>query len=237
MSDQIYFEALQTVQQRLNKPRNLTIHTLLFSFGVPVVGVLIAMPTRGSYMLDGRFYWVAIVWSLVLLGHGIFNYLRSGAWARHREQVIRTALLELALAYDLSTDELIELHKQLEDDIREQSKLTNKVMLAASSHAILWWGALVFSTLIMWLAQTFNAVPGVGLMQQAPIFGSLLIGIIFSVSLALGLRQREKESLRDARVRALYTLKKAKRSERLAIDDEGEITLPDESALKTKSNG
>lgn len=235
MSDTLFYEALQTIQQKLSKPRDLIIHTLLFSFVAPITAILNTLPYVAN-QIDGKVYWGIFFWCLALVGHGVFSYLRSGAWKSHREQTIRYTLLEMAHTYDLSTEELVELHQQLDDEVRRRAAIIRKPMAGIIGHSLLWQGMLL---LMLPLSRNeAYAEMTLSLIQTMPVIGSLLIGMVLAVVLGLGLFKREGAVRRDDHLHALYASKVEKRkrnsTERLMIDDEGEIVLDDELAIQRK---
>jgi hypothetical protein len=224
MSEQIHFDASERIRRRLSKPSFLTAHTLAF-------GVIVVLACWSNlityYMVDNVTSWSAGVWALLLLAHAAFAYRRSGASKNHRDQVIQEELLRYD--DDISTDELVEAHERLSDEVRERVKPLYWTLAVVVAFTALWQlmpiGALLLDS---WFGGYVEARYSTVLSKYIPLVGTIFLTIGLA-GVQFLLHRTDDNELRTAYLRALYTTKAEKRkrlaTERLTIDDEGEIVL------------
>lgn len=224
MSEQIHFDASERIRRRLSKPSFLTAHTLAF-------GVIVVLACWSNlityYFVDDVTSWSAGLWALLLVAHAAFAYRRSGASKNHRDQVIQEELLRYD--DDISTDELVEAHERLSDEVRERVKPLYWTLAAVVAFTALWQlmpiGALLLDG---WFGGYAEARYFTVLSKYMPLVGTLFMTVGLA-GVQLLLRRKEDSELRTAYLRALYITKAQKRkrlaTERLTIDDEGEIVL------------
>jgi hypothetical protein len=237
MTDPIYADALERIERRLSNPRDLAIHAILLS----TVATIAALSNIFTYrMIDNGTYWGIYLWIWVLAAHGFFHYRRSGLSKNAREEAIQAELLRLAAEYDLSVEELVDMHARLAEDVTRRATPLRWTLATIAGYHASWQSVLFIGLLINGLGGYYLTQIDVFMssLQTAPFVGTTILGFVQLVALFFGRRTSEDTELRNAYLRALYNtkLEKSKRQavERLSIDDEGEIVLPDESPLKTK---
>lgn len=236
MSDQHYFTLLDRIESRLSKPTLLHGHAVIFG----VVSTVLGMATAATsiYGLIDSFVYVGVMgWCFVLSAHAAWTYLRSGAWHDQREKVIRETLLNYADEYEQSADEMVDLHERLSQEIQQGATGMKLVTGAIAGSVGLWFGMFVLALLLS-LTQSLEGGTLFVILQGIPMLGTLLLTLVLTLS-PLFMQRKSNDALREARLRAIYgekaTKSKRKFSERLAIDDEGELILPEDGAFKAKN--
>jgi hypothetical protein len=238
MSDEIYAEALENIQHRLGQARIPAIHTVLFGVVASISGILQPLLV-GIGVRDGVVYWGIFFWSIVVFIHNLPAYRRSGERKDRRELIIQQELLKLAHAYDLSTDELVDLHERLSDDVSQRAAPFTPLIFAAGGYFALWVGMMV-AGLTLYLNITSMPREFITIMLQGvPLTGTVIITCALVLTL-IRLKGEETPDVWVAHLRTIYSKKTEKRkhaaSTRLAIDDEGELVLnemqPQEQAIQ-----
>jgi hypothetical protein len=229
MTDSIYADALERVERRLSRPRDLALHAILFS-AVTTVATLSNLVTYA--MIPDATYIGIYFWCMVLAAHGFIDYRRSGLSKNAREQAVQEELLRLAAEYDLSVEELVDLHARLAEDVAERATPLRATLATIVGYETLWGGWLMTGLLLATLNgyYMFQLNPFMVALQMAPFVGTTILGFVQLVTMFFGRRPAsEDDELRNAYLRALYNtkLEKSKRqaTQRLAIDDEGEIII------------
>jgi hypothetical protein len=226
MTDSIYADALERIERRLSKPRDLALHSIFFS-AVTIIAVISNLTTYN--FVDGKTYWGVYFWCLALAAHGFFHYRRSGLSKNAREEAIQTELLSLAAEYDLSIEELIDLHARLADDVARRAVPLRWTLGTIVGYQALWqgllWSGLLVSTFFDYVTPGYMTP-----LQITAYGGTMILGFVQIVVMFLSRRTAsEDDELRNAYLRALYNtkLEKSKRqaTQRMAVDDEGEIVL------------
>lgn len=140
-----YLELRRRVEKRLMPSFWLLIHTALFALWTPI---WLAIYTDRTSARDGfvsqPMAQFMMVWSIVLLAHGLWTWLRSGAWAGARSRAIEREMRDVALDdtfFAQDERDLFRLHGMLDEDIR--SRANNVLVLVAFTfiNAINWIGS------------------------------------------------------------------------------------------------
>lgn len=157
MSDRAYFILRNRIANRLEKPRNLISHIALFTAYTVIFGTM-SMVVRGQGMMDGIFYWSIFGWSVLVGMHTIHAYLRSGAWAATRDRLINEEILEAADEFDLSSEEMIDLHERLAESIQQDknSRIFNQLAAVGGGNFGIWNVSLVLLFILQRLLVGFN---------------------------------------------------------------------------------
>lgn len=217
MNDYLYEKVSKRVERRLSTSATLVVlNTLLFSLFTVPVG-LWSKFTHGSGTIDGRVYWVIVLWSIGLFMQTAFTYARSGARRKTREKIIQEEVLDAGDIYNLSPDEMIDLHLRQSSAVQIRTKPLHRVMQIAVGNVVLWPGVLIAAYIL------FNMTHIVSDAYFSLFFNTLLVlALIGSLVLGLMLPVRElwskKEDVHD-NLRAIYGYKR-KRGETLELHDE-----------------
>jgi hypothetical protein len=239
MSEQHYFTLLDRIESRLSKPTLLHGHAVIFG----VVSTVLGMATAATsiYGLIDSYVYVGVMgWCFLLSAHAAWTYFRSGAWQDKRESVIRETLLNYADDYEQSADEMVDLHERLNQEIQQGALRTKLVTGAIAGSVGLWFGMFALALLLS-STQSLEGGTLFVILQGIPMLGTLLLTLVLALSPFFMRRGQNSDALREARLRSIYGEKAAKHkrkfSERLAIDDEGELILPEDAPLKAKTDG
>ncbi len=216
-------------------PRFATLHGLLFTLSVMFFGLLNILFYSGSGF-PGLLYLMLLVWSVPLALHTTFAFWQSGAWRGRRARLVRDEVLDAGETYDLSTDEMIDLHLRVDSAIRSQSQPFNRILLHGLGHVVLWPGSLagVLFLNIFGLGYWFASFPNVLALLMV---GTLSLGLLLPLGqlryLLPGGAPVRDQYRRDAHLREMYTHKRKRHlseaQQRLAdVYDQDEPLQPDE---------
>jgi hypothetical protein len=208
MNDELYKKLRRRAEYRLAKaPRYATVNALLFSiFGI-IVGGFTYFTTFdsmwGRWMNEFSFLaMLAVVgWAgLTVLYTGAL-FFQSGAWARRRENLIQTEILDVMKNYDLDEDDWIELHLALSKDIDERARPFRRLVYHAGINAVTWIGGLGG----LWTLLFLFGVPS---FDYSMLYIALLPVITFASIFVLPIRQIfQKPEQNVEHLRALYSTK------------------------------
>ncbi|MFN8375468.1 MAG: 2TM domain-containing protein [Anaerolineae bacterium] len=234
MHNPLYDEALRRVERRLSHPIRLSAHAILFS----VVSVIAAFSnlTSYAYIPDGS-YWGLYFWGLALVAHGVYAYRRSGLSKSRREQVIQEELLAMSAAYDLTLEEMVDLHDELAREAAVRAVPLRWTLGTIAGYQAVWQG-FIGAGLLSTMMGGYLTNDFVEMLRTAPFVGAGVLGFVLLLVTIWGRRSGEDSDVRSAYLHAVYStkLEKAKRaaSQRLAVDDEGEIILQDAGEMRRK---
>jgi uncharacterized membrane protein len=237
MSENLYPEIRERVERRLSKPRIVTLHSVAFGAFALLSGVVSLNLLNSG--IASIYHFIIAVWSVILAAHVGLAYLRSGAWAGAREKALAEEVQAAGEIDDLSSDEMIDLHQRLSQDIKTDSQTFSALLLFGVGSAVLWAGILA-------TAMIFGPV---GSLTPGELRFVLIFSMLGTLVLGLGLPytqfMRNQGKYKD--LRALYGEHKPKRrttvyapSTHLTIrrvDDEGERSTDDEGERSTDDEG
>lgn len=163
-----YLELRRRVEKRLTSGNRLFLHIVLFGLGATIAGVagFNAIYTPGEYFfIDAHIgYWVS-AWSALLLAHGLWTYVRSGASSGRRDHIIESEMRERLQAHDMYLSDhpkdLFRLHGILNDDIKSRSHLPMILLFYIFLNALLWlpWAITDARTSFAWQISPMLIVP------------------------------------------------------------------------------
>lgn len=140
-----YLEIRRRIERRLMPMSWLGLHILLF---VAVDIFALSSYTRhpsGMTFASLSMAQVMLVWSVVLLAHGVWSLVRSGAWTNRRSRVIEQEMRERFEQADtyLVQDERdwFRIHGLLENDVRARSSAAQWLTLFTVINALNWIGS------------------------------------------------------------------------------------------------
>lgn len=179
MLDDLYFILRDRIEGRLTRPRLLTLHALLFTLFAVVAGFTTSS-LSGNGMMNGLVYWIIFFWTVILGAHTLYTFLRSGAWSGTRETAIPNEVLDAGSQNDLSQEEMIALHRQLSDDIRQRSGVFYRLAAISAGNLLLWPGilvALLISQRVFGDSEGLFSTFNIGAMWFS-LLGSLVLGLL-----------------------------------------------------------
>jgi hypothetical protein len=233
MLDNLNLKIRARVERRLSKPRWVILNALLFTLFTVIIGTFSAL-THPYGAMNGVVYFVIFFWTLVLLAHAGLTYWNSGARHGRREKLVQEEVLDAGETYDLSEEEMIDLHQRVSEDLRARSTTFNRLLLNAAGNVAAWPGMML---ILLAIQQTINvsyglseisdygAVVRVGMLLS--LAGTFALGFLLPVRQLLGSRQ--SDHMND--LRAIYggrerkTKREAAESRLVGIDDEGELIV------------
>ncbi len=228
MDADIYNKILIRVERRLNtSPRFVILNALLLTIFSTVFGFYSVL-TRVSYdngtgAIDGTVYWAIFLWSIVVLGHASFAYLKSGAWQNSREKYIQEEILDLDDIFDLDEDDMIRLHLEVSAEIQQRSNIFKRLLLTSIGYAAMWPGMLIVM-LFLRFSPDFGNLFHTGLLFS--LVGTLLFGLTLPVRQILNRTQNQVESLNW-----VYSSKRKRKHGQVEIVDENSGMIGDDGEL------
>ncbi len=122
-------------------PRFATLHAVLFTLSGALFGLINLMYFSGSGF-PSLLYILMVLWSIPLAMHSLFAFWQSGAWRGRRSRLVHQEVLDAGETYDLSTDEMIDLHLRVDEAIRKQSEPFARVLTNGLGNLLLWPGSI-----------------------------------------------------------------------------------------------
>jgi hypothetical protein len=234
MSDQQYYRLLERIERRLSKPTSLRAHAIIFGLVSTIFGAITAA-TSPFGLIDSYVYVGIMAWCFLLSAHTVWTYARSGAWHGTREKMIRETLLDFADDYELSADEMVDLHERLSHEVSQNALPIKWVSGTVGAQIGLWFGMFGVAFMLS-LVRPIVRESLFPILQGLPMFGTLLLTLGLIASPFLSPRKQNDAAMRSAHLHAVYSEKAAKRkrefNDRLAIDDEGEIVFEEAGQRK-----
>lgn len=238
--DDIRDKVQQRVERHLARsPLFATLNALLFTLFTATFGFFSALTHPGG-AIDGVIYWTIFFWSILVAIHSIIAFQQSGAWHRRRTRLIQDEVTDAGDTYQLTTDEMIELHLQTEEDIRKDASPFHMVLLNGVGNFALWPGGLVAMLIVQRFSNQFGSgfTPldfRTGLMVM--LIGTLALGFLLPLRELLlllpGSELQRHQHDKTATLRALYGYKRKRHlsesEERLSdAAAEGDLIEPDD---------
>jgi hypothetical protein len=223
MPENPYFYVRSAVERRLSKPYAAMRHIALFTVCAFIGGVITLLRIDNpAGFVDGGIWFFTALWSIVLGAHVGRAYLRSGTWTNTRETVLEEEMLKAQEIYNLSADDMIDLHQRISEEVAQRTKpVFNPLALVAGVDMVLWLGMLF---LVMIVSRVLGeAVAVFSYVQFISLVGTLAIGLTLPFNKAL----RQPRTVDD--LRAVYgSGGKRKRQPEdyesdVIVDDAGEL--------------
>jgi hypothetical protein len=232
MSDRVYSILRNRIEHHLEKPRNLIPHMVIFTIYTMVFGLIgfVADP-RVQGLVQSPLYLAIFIGSLLVAFHTNYVYSRSGAWKKVRDKAIRKEIVEASDEFSLVEAEMVDLHQRLSDDIRERSKIFNKLAGIAGGYVFLWQGSLVL--LFLFARLPFNFPPGFYTAWNFAVF----FGTLFLTMTLIPWSKLMPQGSTDENLNELYQGKSKRGIDQPAIEinDEGEILIEYEEKYRQNS--
>jgi len=241
----VYNKILTRVERRLNtSPRLVILNALLFTIFSTIFGFQSVLTGTHAVngTIDGVVYWAIFFWSVIVCGHASFAYLNSGAWRRAREKHVQEEILDAEDIFDLDTDDMIQLHLEISEDIQQRSQVFKRLLLSTLGYAAMWPGALMVMLILRWSPDFTNLFHAVLLFS---LTGTLLLGFTLPVRQLFKRSQKQVKSLSSIygykRKRKRVQAANSRNSSELLgkIGDDGEFVVNDTVAdqkLRSKAN-
>ena len=191
-------------------PRFATLHGLFFTASVLLFGLLTILFSSGGGF-PGLLYLMLVLWSVPLALHTTFAFWQSGAWRGRRSRLVRDEVLDAGETYDLSTDEMIDLHVRVDETIRKQAQPFNRVLLYGLGSLVLWPGSVagVLFLNIFGLGYWFGNFTN---LLALLLMGSFVLGLLLPLGqlryLLPGGAPVRDQYRRDAHLREMYAHKR-----------------------------
>jgi hypothetical protein len=227
MSDRAYLIIRNRIEHRLEKPRSLIPHMVIFTSYTLAFGLIAyTADERLRGLVESTFYWAIFIGSLLVAFHTTYVYPRSGAWKKARDKAIQEEIVEASGEFSLVESEMVDLHQRLSDDIRERSKVFNKLAGIAAGYVFLWQGGFLLFLLLRASAIAFE-------FYSAWRF-ALFFGTLFLTMTLIPWSKLMPQGNPDQNLHELYQ-GKSKRVSNVQLDDESEI-LPEYEEKYTQNS-
>ena len=156
-----YLHIRQRIESRLASSQAILAHVGLFLIAVLALLISTMYPINYPYVPRSHFMnatasYLMTLWSIALLGHGVWAYRKSGASASRRAQAVEN---ELNLRLERGDTDLLDNPRQvfrlqalLNEDIRQRAGLFAPIMLFLMLNAVTWaaWAVQGASTSYTW---------------------------------------------------------------------------------------
>jgi hypothetical protein len=228
-----YLELRRRVEQHLARGHWLFLHLVIFLIAniVPTI-----THPRAAYYYDGAVYvnsvigYLMLFWSLLLVGHALWTFSRSAAWASSRSQAIETELSEQMQSENTYLSDnpkgLFRIHDMLENDLRHRS-------------SAVWW-MTVYSgvNVFVWTASVFSAPEGSFAWHMMTIIAlAILLPVLALTVLRNELHEQKLRKEMEGFVDRSRISRKQKRvpdaemqARYLRLADDGELMMDDPKA-------
>lgn len=133
-----YKELRRQIEGKLAKRRTVLIHAALFLAVTGGLWLFTYPPFYDPYStsIPGL---ITTAWSFVLLVHTLWSYFQSGLWPGKREAVIEDKMGELLESQpDFDDADFFQIHRLLDEDIRQRAGYHFSTSMFAIANAFLW---------------------------------------------------------------------------------------------------
>lgn len=144
-----YLELRRRVEKRLSKVNWVLLHSIVF---VLATGVFLSVATSGvafpprDYFVRPEYGQAMTAWSIILLGHVLWAFSRSGASDARRNDMIEREMRERIQNDDTylsdNPKDLFRIHGLMEEDIQKRSSAFYTLRLFSILNVIFWLGSL-----------------------------------------------------------------------------------------------
>lgn len=179
MTDPIYLKVREQVEGRSGHPRFAALNALLFTLFTVIFGVG-SLFTRLNGSIDGVIYWIIFFWSIILFAHVGIVHVRSAARRKTRQTIIQQEVLKVGETYNLTPEEMIDIHLQLDADLQLRTQAVQRLFTIASGNLVLWPGLLLVSIILyngLHIISESAFVRFFTLLLQLGLMGTLVSGL------------------------------------------------------------
>lgn len=215
-----YLELRRRIEKRLAKVNWLLLHTILF---VLMIGLAFAYRSDLAYDTFSPYYFIDptygfgfTVWSVILLGHTLWSFSRSGASGGRRGEMIEREMRERVQNDDTylsdNPKDLFRIHGLLDEDIQKRAGVFYSLRFFAVVNALIWLGSAVSDGLTSSFAWQF--VP--------------MMAIAFLPVLAVSAWRRSRH---EGRIRKLLSSATPSQEQNIPYENERLVRLLDDGEL------